>query len=61
MIVLVLEHLQVEQSHLMAGLAAGFGHPLQPQRLEPEINLGVHQTAGMNEKDLHGAPPSAGF
>jgi hypothetical protein len=48
---------QVEQPHLVAGLAASLGHPLQPQRLEPEVDLGVHQTAGMNEQDLHGADP----
>ena len=52
---LVPEDLQVEQLHLVAGLAAGGGHPLQTQRLEPEVDLGVHQTAGMDEQDLHGA------
>src|SRR5580704_7932719 len=61
LVVPVLEDLQVEQPNLVAGVAQGRGDPLQPQRLEPEIDLGVHEAAGMNEQDLHGVDPGCGF
>jgi hypothetical protein len=45
----VIEHLQIEQAHVVAGRADGGGHPLEPQRLETQVELGVEKRAWMNE------------
>src|SRR5215831_16327306 len=29
------------------------GHKLQPERLQPKINLRIHQTTGMNRQEFH--------
>jgi hypothetical protein len=37
----------------VAGAPGGFGDELQPQRLEPQVDLRVHQRAGMNHEEFH--------
>ena len=43
--------LQVDQLDLVTGAPRRGGHELEPERLEAEIDLRVHQTAGMNGQE----------
>ena len=45
----MLENLQVDNSHVVAGRARCRRHPLHPQRFEPQINLAVHKRTRMYE------------
>ena len=45
--------LQVDQLDLVTGAPRRGGHELQPERLEAEIDLRVHQTAGMHGQKPH--------
>src|SRR4030095_15092219 len=56
-VILVLEDLQVEQPTLMTGLAHCRRHALEPERLEAQVDLGVHQRARMNQQHAHETPP----
>ena len=47
------EHLQVEQPDVVSLLACGLGHHLEPERLEPQIQLRVHQDARVHQEDAH--------
>ncbi len=51
--------LQVEDAHFMARLARRLGNTLQAQRLEAQIDLAVHEGAGMHEEKIHANLPSA--
>ena len=53
LVVAVPEDLQVEEPHLVAGGADRLGDALQPERLEAEIDLRVHERARMDEEDSH--------
>src|SRR5205807_2447589 len=53
-IVGVAEDLQIEQAHLVAGRADGRGHALEPDRLESQEDLRVHQRARVDEQHFHG-------
>jgi hypothetical protein len=57
-IVLVTEDLQVEDADVVAGPAGGRRHEFDAQGFEPEIDLRVHETAGVAAEDLHGCLPS---
>src|ERR1700739_1431792 len=52
-VVTVAEHLQVQQPYLVPSLPRRFRHQLQSQRLQAQINLRVHQRAGMDEESFH--------
>src|SRR6187200_761741 len=45
--------LQIYQLYRVPGAFCCGGHKLEPERLQPEINLRIHQTAGMNRKEFH--------
>ena len=45
--------LEIEQTDVVACFACGLGDQLKPQRLETQVNLRIHQRAGMDEEDLH--------
>src|SRR5579872_3757696 len=45
--------LQIEHPDLMPGAPDGRCHALHSERLETQINLAVHQGAGMNQKNFH--------
>ena len=45
--------LQVDQLDLVAGLPRRGRDQLEPQRFEPQEDLGIHQRAGMDAEDLH--------
>jgi hypothetical protein len=49
----VLKDLQVEQLYLVAGGSDRRGHPLEAERLQTEVQLGVHQRARMDEQHSH--------
>jgi hypothetical protein len=40
--------LEIEQPNLVSSLAHRLRHELEPERLEPQENPGVHQPARMN-------------
>src|SRR6266446_9717596 len=40
--------LEIDQPHLVAGSPGRRGNQLQPERLEPQEDLGVHQRAGVD-------------
>ena len=43
----MLENLQVDDSHVVAGRARCRRHPLHPERFEPQIKLAVHKRTRM--------------
>ena len=45
--------LQVEQAHLVAGLAHRLRHQLQAQRFQAQEDARVHQRAGVNRENSH--------
>ena len=45
--------LQVDEPHLMPGVAGSLRHQLEPQRLKPQEDIRVKQRARMNEKSFH--------
>src|SRR5262249_22462254 len=45
--------LQVEHAHLVSGLPRRRGDQLEPERLQPEVHLRVHETAGGNSGQPH--------
>ncbi len=49
-------HLQVQQADVVAGLSGGLRDQLETERLQPKIDLRVHERTRMNEKYLH-LPP----
>ncbi len=51
-VVVMREDLQVEDANLMASLPGRRRHQLDPQRLETEIDLRVHEPGRMTAKDL---------
>src|SRR5690242_1934381 len=58
----VAEDLKIEQPHLVARGAHGARHALEPDRLEPQEDLGVHERTRVHEQDFHRAllyPPSS--
>ena len=52
-VVVVAEDLQIEEAHVVARGPHGGGHPLEPERLEAQVELRVHQRAWMNEQHSH--------
>ena len=54
-VVAVSEDLQIEQAHVVAGRAHGRRHALEPDRLEPQKDLRIHQRTGVHEQDFHRA------
>jgi len=53
--------LQVHQPDFVAALARTSRHQLEPQRLEPEKHLRIHQRAGMDREELHWLPGQGRF
>src|SRR5207245_8214866 len=53
-IVAVPPDLEVEQPNLVARRCERRPDPLDPERLEPEIDLGEEERARVHEKDAHG-------
>src|SRR5206468_4669900 len=53
-IVAVPPDLEVEQPNLVARRRERRPDPLDPERLEPEIDLGEEERARVHEKDAHG-------
>ncbi len=49
----VLEDLQVEQPHLVAGRLDGRGHALEAEWLEPQVQLRIHQGTRMHQEHSH--------
>jgi hypothetical protein len=49
------EDLEVEETNFVAGLASGLGDQFEPERLEAQVNLRIHQRAGMNKENSHDA------
>ncbi|MBA2270315.1 MAG: hypothetical protein H0W20_06925 [Chthoniobacterales bacterium] len=47
--------LQIDQPHLVPGIANGGRDEFKAQGFEPEVNLGIHEAARMNSEDLHKA------
>ncbi len=47
------QHLKVHHTDLVAGLARRRGDAFQPQRFQPEEDLGVHEGTGMDEQQTH--------
>ena len=45
--------LQIDQANRVPVAFSCCGHKLEPERLQPKINLRIHQTTGMNGKELH--------
>src|SRR5215467_5804382 len=54
-IIVVRGRLQVDQTRLVAGASDGRRDQLEPERLETEKDLRVHQGAGVNREDSHGS------
>jgi len=62
MIIGVALDLQVDQTHLMPRAPRSLHHQLEPQRLEPQEDIGIEQRARMNEKSFHRrAVPKSGL
>ena len=47
--------LEIDQLHLVPRVADGGRDEFQAQRLEPQVNLGIHEAARMDSEDLHNA------
>ena len=52
-VVLMLENLEIQEPHIVAGRAHRRGDALQAEGLEPQIDLRVHERAGMDEQYSH--------
>ena len=50
----MVEDLEIEEAHVVTGGPGRRRHPLEAERLEPQIDLGVHERTGMDEEDTHG-------
>ncbi|CAM3089590.1 hypothetical protein STAL104432_13155 [Streptomyces albus] len=58
---LVREHLQIDHPHRVSRVAGRRGDPFQPQRLQAEKDLRVHQRAWVDQQQAHtGAPDLQG-
>ena len=53
--------LEIDQPNLVPGPLQLRGDQLDPQRLEPQEDLRVHQRAGMNGEDFHGGMRKRSF
>src|SRR5882762_3089385 len=53
------ENLEIEHSYVVPGLPDRRRDALQAERLEPQVDLRVHESAGMDEQDAHGSMTSA--
>ncbi len=60
-VVLVAEDLEVEEAHLVAGGAQRLGHALEPERLQLQIHLRVHEWTRMDEQNAHQSISRAKF
>jgi len=47
------EDLAVQHADVVPGLPGGGRHPLEPQRLQPQENLRIHQATRMNQQQTH--------
>src|SRR6266853_402608 len=47
------EDLEIEKPNVVACFARGLGDQLKPKRLKAQVNLRIHQGAGMYEEDFH--------
>lgn len=56
-IVLMAEDLKVENPDIVAGRPGSLGHPFHAERFQPEVKLGVHQAARVDQQDFHRFPP----
>jgi hypothetical protein len=45
--------LQIDEADRMPGMPCGLRHQLEPERLEAEENLGIHQRPRVDEEDPH--------
>src|SRR6516225_5512552 len=45
--------LQIDQAHRVPGAFRCCGHKLEPERLQPKVDLRIHQTTGMNRQEFH--------
>src|SRR6185436_2043611 len=57
-VVLVGKDLQIEQANVVTGLPYRRGYPLEPERLESQVDLGVHERTRMNQQHAHETPSS---
>lgn len=48
--------LQINKLHVMPGVSRRTCHQFQPEWLQPEKNLGIHQGTGVNRQDFHDIP-----
>src|SRR6266404_9644530 len=53
------ENLEIEQPYVVAGLPDRGRDALQAERFEPQVDLRIHESAGMDEQDAHGSMTSA--
>ncbi len=53
-VIAVTENLQIEYPNVMAGAPGRFRDEFESQRFEPEVNLRIHQRAGMDKEDSRG-------
>ena len=51
----MVEDLEIEEPHVVPGRPDGRRHPLEAERLEPQVDLGVHERTGVDEEYTHGA------
>jgi hypothetical protein len=58
MIVRVRFDLEIDEPHLVAAAPGSFADDLEPERLQSQENLGVHQGSGVNQQQLHQPIPS---
>jgi hypothetical protein len=54
--VVMAEHLQVQQAHVVPSRPGGGGHALQAERFQPQEDLRVHQAARVDEQGAHEVP-----
>ncbi len=52
-VVAMAKDLEIEQTDVVASFARGLGDQLKPKRLKAQVNLRIHQGAGMYEEDFH--------
>src|SRR6266478_3266116 len=53
------EDLEIEQPYVVPGLPDRCRDALQAERFEPQVDLRIHESAGMDEQDAHGSMTSA--
>jgi hypothetical protein len=53
------EDLEIQQAHFVVGRPERGCHPLEAKRLQPEVDLGVHEGPGVDEKDSHDCSSAA--